>query len=399
MNLELGSIDQIDDYHLKKYQMENFVAYNPTRLHFGKGVVKQLGEHARSLGSHALMVYGGGSVLRNGSYEDTRDQLIEHGIKITEFNGIKPNPRVEDVREAARIGMEEKVDMIVAVGGGSVIDSAKIISICISEEADAWEVMKGAYEPTAALPLIAVLTLAATGTEMNAVAVLQNPETREKIGYRNELIYPDHSFLDPSYTLSVPANYTAYGIVDLVAHCLEAWFGDGDASLSDRFVVAIIQEALEYGPLLMKNLENYQLRSHIMWAATNALNNLTIYGRDSGDWGVHALGHTLSFLYDTPHGASLSIMYPAWMRVMNKRAESRIAKLGQMLFQTSSVDETVDGLETFFRSLGSPVRCMETEISGEKKEAILELMNQNRAGGSHYNLNDREREEILNKAL
>ncbi len=169
-------------------------------------------------------------------------------------------------------------------------------------------------EKVTSVPLIAVLTLAATGTEMNPVAVLQNPGTREKIGFRNDAMYPTHSFLDPAYTLSVPANYTAYGIVDLVAHCLEAWFGEGDATLSDRFVLSIIKEALEYGPALMADLSNYELRARIMWAATNALNNMTMYGRVSGDWGVHALGHVLSFLYDTPHGASLSIMYPAWMK-------------------------------------------------------------------------------------
>ena len=193
---------------------------------------------------------------------------------------------------------------MVAVGGGSVIDSAKIIALCLKEECDIWEVMTGRYSPLSALPLIAVLTLAATGTEMNGTAVLQNHKTREKIGYKNELIYPVHSFLDPTYTLTVPASQTAYGIVDLVAHCLEAWFGEGEASLSDRFVLAIIREAMEYGPLLMKDPGNFELRAKIMWAATTALNNTTMHGKKSGDWGVHRMGHVLSFLYDTPHAAS-----------------------------------------------------------------------------------------------
>ena len=290
--------------------MYNFLAFNPVKLHFGKNVVKELGTSAATLGKKALLVYGGGSVLRNGSYKDTLEQLKSHDILITEFNGIKPNPRVEDVMEAARIGREAEVDMVVAVGGGSVIDSAKIIAICITDNCDAWEVMTGTHKPEGAKPLVAVLTLAATGTEMNAVAVLQNGLTMEKIGYRNDLMYPVHSFLDPAYTESVPANYTAYGIVDLVAHALEAWFGLGEASLSDRFVISVIKEAMEYGPALMKDLESYELRANIMWAATNALNNTTIYGRQSGDWGVHAFGHVLSFLYDTAHGATLSIIYP-----------------------------------------------------------------------------------------
>jgi alcohol dehydrogenase YqhD (iron-dependent ADH family) len=375
--------------------MINFIAYNPVQLHFGKKVVKNLGTSAALLGKKALLVYGGGSVLQNGSYNDTLEQLKSHGIQTTEYSGIKPNPRVEEVMEAARIGGEAKVDMVVAVGGGSVIDSAKIIAICIAEKCDAWEVMTGVYKPSAAKPLIAVLTLAATGTEMNAVAVLQNGATMEKIGYRNDLIYPVHSFLDPTYTQTVPPNYTAYGIVDLVAHSMEAWFGKGEATLSDRFVVSIIKEAMEYGPALLEDTGNYNLRAKIMWAATNALNNTTIYGRDSGDWGVHALGHVLSFLYDTPHGATLSIVYPAWMRLLKERAGERIAQLGRELFGVQTVEATIESIEAFFRLLGSPVRCQEADIGSSKKEEILKLMNRNHAEGANFRLSDNERGALL----
>jgi alcohol dehydrogenase YqhD (iron-dependent ADH family) len=375
--------------------MYNFLAFNPVKLHFGKNVVKDLGTAASALGKKALLVYGGGSVLRNGSYKDTLEQLKSNDIQITEFNGIKPNPRVENVMEAARIGREAEVDMVVAVGGGSVIDSAKIIAICISDNCDAWEVMTGKHEPSDAKPLVAVLTLAATGTEMNAVAVLQNGETMEKIGYRNELMYPVHSFLDPSYTQSVPANYTAYGTVDLVAHSLEAWFGKGEASLSDRFVIAVIKEAMEYGPALMKDLESYELRANIMWAATNALNNITIYGRASGDWGVHAFGHVLSFLYDTAHGATLSIIYPAWMRVLKERAGDRIIQLGKELFGVSTADETIEALEAYFKLLGSPVTCQEEGIDESRKEEILQLMNRNQAEGTNFKFSKEERGQLL----
>lgn len=375
--------------------MYNFLAFNPVKLHFGKNVVKDLGTSAVALGNKALLVYGGGSVLRNGSYQDTLDQLLTHGIQITEFNGIKPNPRVEDVVEAARIGRDAEVDMVVAVGGGSVIDSAKIIAICIADDCDAWKVMTGKHEPKGAKPLVAVLTLAATGTEMNAVAVLQNGETMEKIGYRHDLMYPVHSYLDPSYTQSVPANYTAYGTVDLVAHSLEAWFGKGEASLSDRFVISIVKEAMEFGPALMKDLGSYELRANIMWAATTALNNTTMYGRISGDWGVHALGHVLSFLYDTPHGATLSIIYPAWMRLLKERAGDRIIQLGRELFGVSTVDETIEALEVYFKSLGSPVTCLEAGIDESKKEEILNLMNRNQAEGTNFKLSDKDRELLL----
>ncbi len=376
--------------------MKNFIAFNPTMLHFGRDVVNDLGLSASKLGNRALLLYGGGSVLRNGSYDRTVEQLKKHNIEITEFNGIKPNPIVDDVTRAAQKGRDHKVDMVVAVGGGSVIDSAKIIAICIADGCDAWEVMSRKHDPSSAVPLIAVLTLAATGTEMNSAAVLQNLETRQKIGVKHDLNYPTHSFLDPSYTVSVPKDYTAYGILDLIAHCLEAWFGEGDASLSDRFVVSIIEEAISFGPSLLNDLSNYVLRERMMWAATNALNNLTIYGRASADWGVHALGHVLSFLHDTPHGASLSIMYPAWMKMMRNRAGNRIEKLGADLFGVSTVDDTIKHFENLFSTLNSPLTCQQAGIGLSEKSEILELMNINQSQGIHHKLSDAEREEVVN---
>jgi len=379
----------------KIVKMENFIAHNPVQLHFGRGVVKDLGPAAASYGKSALLVYGKGSVLKNGSYNQTVSQLKEQNIRIVEFSGIKPNPVVDDVDRAAELGIAENVDMVVAVGGGSVIDSAKIIAVCISEKCKGWDVMRGKHRPQSALPLISVLTLAATGTEMNATAVLQNHETAVKDGFRHPVMFPRHSFLDPDFTRSVPASYTAFGIVDLVAHTLEAWFGDGDAPLSDRFVVAIIKEAMEIGPLLMKDLDNYEYRARIMWAATNALNEMTLPGRKSGDWGVHALGHILSYLYDTPHGATLSIVYPAWMKVIAGKDPSRVIALGNALFGTDDENITINRIKAFFTELGSPVSCEEAGIRHDRKEEILELMNRNRASGVHYRLNSEDRAHIL----
>ena len=355
--------------------MENFTAYTPTRVHFGKDVLKGMGNEARQYGDKALLVYGKGSVLRNGSYVTLRKQLKSTGIQIVECNGIKPNPLVEDVNMAAKTGIENNVDMIIAVGGGSVIDSAKIISVCIAEDCDGWEVMKGRVDIKSAVPLIAVLTLAATGTEMNGTAVLQNPDTREKIGFNHNEMYPRHSYLDPRYTLTVPENYTAYGIADLIAHCLESFFGYGDASLSDRFVEAVVKEAMLYGPQLLSDLDNYELREKIMWAATNALNGTTLWGRTTGDWGVHVISHILSFLYDTPHGASLTIVYPSWLRQIKLKDPGRIRQLGMHLYGSHDIDTTIDRLEDFFRTIKCPVRLGEIGIGIDKKDEILSLMN------------------------
>jgi alcohol dehydrogenase YqhD (iron-dependent ADH family) len=222
---------------------------------------------------------------------------------------------------------------------------------------------------------------------MNPFAVLQNTETHEKIGFGSPHIYPKVSFLDPTYTLSVPLNYTAYGIADLVAHCLEAWFGEGDSPLSDRFVAAIIREAVEAGPLLLAKPDSYELRERIMWAATCALNGMTLHGRKSGDWGVHDIGHTLSFLYDIPHGASLSIAYPAWLRFHNRKLGKRIQLLGQEVFGTNGTKTTIEALEDFFLKIDCPVRLGDVKIPKRDREKIIELLRKNNVSGMYHKLN------------
>jgi alcohol dehydrogenase YqhD (iron-dependent ADH family) len=381
--------------------MENFVYYNPTKLHFGKEIVKDLGKAASGLGNRALLVYGKGSVMKNGSYRHTHEQLEQAGIEIIEYNGIKPNPIVEDVDSASDLARKNGVDFIVAVGGGSVIDSAKIMTVCIAEKRSAWDVQKGRVEIRKALPLIAVLTLPATGTEMNAVAVIQNDIQKEKFGFRHPLIFPRHSFLDPTYTLTLPSEQTAYGIVDLVAHALEAYFGQGEASLSDRFVESIILEAMEVGPRLMDHPGDYELRSRIMWAATNALNGLTSAGRANGDWASHAFGHQLSLLYDTPHAASLSISFPAWMKHMKPRIETRLVKLGGRLFGDNSADHTIEKFEEFFRTLGCPVRVKDIGIDHSNKEEIVNLVikNQCQSKNPENRLRDEDRVAIVDQMM
>jgi len=367
--------------------MENFVMHNPVKLHFGRGVVIGLGEAVAKYGKRVLLVYGGGSIKKNGIYEQVAEQLQKIGAQVFEYSGIRPNPIIEDVDAAAALGREKKVDVVLAVGGGSVIDSAKLISITIPVSHSGWGFMKGRNTPKSSVPLIAVLTLAATGTEMNRFAVVQNNRTREKLGYGSAFTYPRESFLDPTFTLSVSKEYTGYGIVDLIAHCLEAYFGEGEATLSDRFVYSIIREAMEYGPRLMDQLDSYELREKIMYAATNALNNLTSYGRKNGDWGVHSIGHVLSVLYDVPHGASLSIGYPAYLRLLRDKAGDRIIELGRNLFNTSTVDETILEMEKLFTSLASPTRLSHCGISvAEKGQEIVKTMISNEVGGNHYKL-------------
>ncbi|MEJ2595651.1 MAG: iron-containing alcohol dehydrogenase, partial [bacterium] len=252
--------------------IENFTAYNPTRLHFGNGVVDSLGETTKNYGSKVLLVTGKGSVKKYGYFDKVMAQLKSAGLDIVEYSGIKSNPVIEDVREATELGKREHVDVIVALGGGSAVDSAKILSVSIPSRHDAWDIMKYKAKPEKALPLICVLTLAATGTEMNAGAVVQNHETREKIGFVDELLFPKESFLEPAFTASVPRNYTAYGIVDLIAHALENYFGAGEPEVIDEFTFAIVRNAMKYGPELLDDLSNVDLRAKILLDSTLALN-------------------------------------------------------------------------------------------------------------------------------
>lgn len=378
--------------------MENFVMYNPVKLHFGEGVTDKIGEVTARYGKRVLLVMGKGSAKASGAYEQVLTRLQGADLEIIEFSGIKSNPIIEDVDKAAALGKEKNIDVIVALGGGSVIDSAKTLSLAMKYDGPAWDIVTGQHKPTDALPLVAVLTLAATGTEMNPVAVVQNNCQQKKIGFGNPLMFPKHSFLDPSFTFSVPKDYTAYGVVDLIAHSLEAWFGEGDASLSDRFIISIIKEAMKYGPDLLENLEDYDLRARIMYAATCALNGMTSHGKKSGDWGVHGIGHCLSVVYDVPHGASLSIAYPAWLKLQKDRIPKRIQELGTALFETNTTSDTIYKLEYLFKVLGSPVRLkdMDIDIDDEKTyERLKKAMVINKVNGVVHQLDEQDYDTLL----
>jgi alcohol dehydrogenase YqhD (iron-dependent ADH family) len=379
--------------------MENFVSNNPTALHFGKGVADNLSKTLNLRNRNVLLVYGKGSVKRSGLYNNVMDQLNAAGANVAEFGGIKPNPRVEDVDSAAALGRTHRADLILALGGGSVIDSAKIISITIPVQHPAWDFYTRRAIPKTAVPIAAILTLAATGTEMNPFAVLQNAATGSKDGYGHPLCYPKHSFLDPAITATVPRDYTAYGIADLIAHCLEAYFGKGDCPLSDRFIFSIIADAMEHGPRLLENLTDYDLRANIMYDATMALNGLTTQGKANGDWAVHGIGHILSLLYDTPHGASLTIAYPAWMKLHREKAADRIGKLGKNLFGTEAVDKTIKGFEDFFKILGCPVRLSEAAIPESEATKIILYLGKNKVSGSNYRLDQADYKVLLNNMM
>ncbi len=376
--------------------MENFIAYNPTTLHFGKNILTSLGTTLKEYGNRVLLVYGKGSVKKSGLYDRIMDGLKMEGFEVSEYGGIKSNPVIEDVDAAAAIGREHHVDVILAIGGGSVIDSSKIISVAIPVQNPGWDFFTGKAKATKAIPIVAILTLAATGTEMNPFAVVSNHALGQKSAFGSPLTFPKHSFLDPGLTLTVPRDYTAYGVADLIAHCFEAWFGIGETTLTDRFVISIVKEAMEFGPKLMGDLHNYDYRERIMFAATMALNGMTMYGRSTGDWGVHSAGHCLSLLYDVPHGASLTIVYPAWMRHFKGQIGDRIAQLGSALFDEKLTDvESIDRIEAFFKSLGCPTRLSDMNIPGEPGEALFQSMVHTKVNGGHMKMQEEDYRALI----
>ena len=375
--------------------MERFTIYNPTKLHFGAGVVDNLGKSAAACGKKILLVYGKGSVVKYGYYDQVVKQLKSAGLEIVEYGGIKPNPVIEDVRKATELGKKEKVEAIVALGGGSVIDSAKIMALAIASGYDGWDIMNHKEKPASSLPLICVLTLAATGTEMNGAAVVQSHDTGKKIGYVTDLAFPVESFLDPTFTVSVPKNYTAYGIVDLIAHALEAYFGEGEPPVIDQITFDIIKDAIQWGPKLLNDLDNVELRANIMLDATLALNGLTRYGKKNGDWAVHGLGHEISLLFDTAHGATLSIGYIAWLQLQKDRIPERIIKLGKNVFGVDTLDDTIAELRKFFTSIHSPVQLSEAGIGRDQRQKIVDQMHKNGVSGMHHSLSEKDRETIV----
>ncbi|MCU0446700.1 MAG: iron-containing alcohol dehydrogenase [Microscillaceae bacterium] len=378
--------------------MENFTSYNPTKVVFGKGVVSKLGKEAVKYGDKALILIGKGSVKKNGILQAVENQLDTMGISHTLYEGIKSNPIYQDCDKAVAQAQEFGAEMIVAVGGGSVLDSAKAIAVGFYANHSVWDFYAAqAPRPASALPIISVLTLAATGSEMNCFTVIQNDELRTKGSYGNPLLYPKVSFLDPEYTYSVSPAYTAYGVVDLISHCLEAYFDTSNSPLSDYMVSDIIKLAIEYGRKAVAEPNNYDARANVMWLATMALNGSLDAGKRGGDWGVHGLEHSLSALYDVPHGAGLAIVYPAWLKFHKPQIAAKLDFLAQRVFGLDkNAEDFIQGLEAFFAEIGAPTRLSQVKVSQYQHAEIVTNFINTRANGQFFKLNEGVYQAILN---
>lgn len=295
--------------------MMNFTYTVPTKIHFGEGQLPHLAELAES-GDKVLLVYGGGSIKRSGLYDDALKILQEAGIEVYELPGIEPNPRIQSVRKGADMCKKEGIAMVLAIGGGSTIDAAKVIAAGAVYDGDAWDLVIHPELIKAALPIYSVLTLSATGSEMDAVAVISDMTKNEKWGTRGPHLAPAMSILDPTYTYSVSRKQTAAGTADMMSHTMENYFSMvPGAEVQTQFAEGILRTCIMYGPVALEEPDNYEARANLMWAAPHAINGLCRDGMSPG-WCIHPMEHELSAFYDITHGEGLAILTPAWMEFL-----------------------------------------------------------------------------------
>lgn len=330
--------------------MKSFVYDIPTRVYFGPEQLGSLGKELAACGKRVLLCYGGGSIKRSGLYDQVVAQVKEAGLELYELSGIDPNPRVTSVREGAKLCKEHGVDVVLAVGGGSVLDCAKFVAAGACYEGDPWDFSTGAATPEKALPLITVLTLAATGSEMDNGGVITNLETKDKLGRGYPCMQPKVSFLDPTQTYTVSQYQTACGSADILSHLFEIYFVPQDQSMYmlDRFMEGMIKTVMKYAPIALEQPDNYEARANLMWTSSWAINGFA-GALQRCAWSCHPMEHELSAFYDITHGLGLAILTPRWMRyILDDTTVDRFYQYGVNVF---GIDPALPPMEVAQKSI------------------------------------------------
>lgn len=360
--------------------MNNFEFYSPTRVFFGRGEHLRVGEIIRGYGfKKVLLHYGGGSIKETGLFDEVTGSLKNSGISFVELGGVKPNPVLSLAKRGIKICREEKVDLILAVGGGSVIDSGKIIAVGTANDCDPWLFSTKKAVPKRALPIGTVLTLAASGSETSASAVITNDELRMKRGYNSDFNRPLFSILNPELTFTVPPYQTACGVVDIMMHTLERYMTKkGEAEITDRIAEAVLKSAIHSAEVLMKNPRDYEARANMMWAGSLSHNDLTGAGRSYFSIS-HQISHEFSGMYENvAHGAALSVIFPAWAKYVYKHNLPRFCQYAVRVWNCDMDYEHpertalagIEATERFFKSLNMPLTLGELGIPEESIEEM-----------------------------
>lgn len=329
--------------------MSQFVYNVPVKVYFGENQIHHLKDELKKHGKRILLCYGGGSIKKSGLYDAVVKQIKDAGLYFTELSGIEPNPRVESVREGARLCKENAIDLMLAVGGGSTLDAAKWICAAACADFDAWDFFSKNAAVEAALPLITVLTLSATGSEMNAGGVISNMQTQDKLGRGDSKLLPKVSFLDPSNTYSVSPYQTACGSADIISHILEVYFSPvQDLYMLDCMMEGLLKTVIKYAPIAMQDPQNYEARANLMWASSWAINGF-IWGSKEHAWSCHPMEHVLSAFYDITHGHGLAILTPRWLTY--SLHESNADKYVQFGVNVFGIDKNLPKMEIAKRSI------------------------------------------------
>lgn len=379
--------------------MDNFTYYNPVRIVFGKDTIAQLPGLIPS-GARILMAYGGGSIKTNGVYDQVKAALRDR--EVIEFGGIEPNPRYETLMRAVEIVRARGVGFILAVGGGSVLDGVKFIAAASCfKDGDPWKILTENAPVAEAIALGSVLTLPATGSEMNTFAVISRDSTQEKLAFGSPKVYPQFSVLDPTTTLSLPVRQVSNGIVDAFVHVMEQYLTfPAAAPMQDRIAEAILATLIEVGPKVLAHPDDYDARATLMWAATLALNGLIAVGVPQ-DWTTHMIGHELTALYGLDHAQTLAVVLPAVWRHQKKQKAAKLLQYGERLWgiregsEDERIEATIDRTALFFRAMGVKTRLAEYGITSGM-EAVPERLGQRGARlGEHADIGPAEVGRIL----
>ena len=381
--------------------MKNFKFYSPTKIVFGQGSVNQLGKLIAGKYERILLHYGTGSIKKSGLYTDIMNILKDYDCEVFELSGVEPNPKLSLVRDGIKIVSEHDIDLILAVGGGSVIDSAKAIGIGARYEGDVWDFFTGEEKVRETIPVGVVLTFPATGSEASMGTVITNEEGAYKRSVNHDILRPVFAIMDPMLTLTLPDKQTFAGIVDILSHIFERYFTNTpNVELTDYLCEGTMKTVIKNAYIIKKDPKDFAARSEIMLAGTIAHNGILGLGRED-DWSSHKIGHELSALYGTTHGRTLGIIFPAWMKYVYKENIVRFVRFATNIFDVSIINKTqeqialegIDNLITFLKDIGVPTSFREEGLPTDKIELMAEKAT---AAGTIGGLKKLDKDDVIN---
>lgn len=386
--------------------MENFIYSVPTTIYFGKGQVQHIGEIVKEYGTKVLLVYGGGSIKRNGIYDDVVKIFEQEGISYVELSGVEPNPRITTVRKGVELCRANDIEVVLPIGGGSTIDCAKVIAASISYEGDPWDIVIDPRKVKSVLPIITILTLAATGSEMDTFAVISDMENNDKIGTSHDAMRPKVSILDPSYTFSVSAYQTAAGTADIMSHIMECYFSNAQGYMQDRMAEGLLKTCIAFGVKAIAHPDDYEARANLMWASSWAINNFIKLGKNVS-WTVHPMEHQLSAYYDITHGVGLAILTPHWMEyVLNENTVEKFKEFGVNVWNIDAqkdpfeiAHEAISKTADYFKAMGIPMTLKEVGIEDDRYFAVMAAKAAPDLKGAFVELSEEDIKNIYHKAL